>query len=284
MSAIVSSIIPVIDLMIGQVVWAKGGNRDAYRPLQSRLTNSSNPLDVAQAIFAQTGCDWLYIADIDSFAGANPAWSVFETLTEAGFKLMIDANWPLEDRINQAIDKLAGTDNIKLIVSTETLSSIEQFKLFTRMTDAGIVPVFSLDMKGADVIAHGSEIADATPLELVHQAWQAGVRHMIQLDLTTVGLHANDDGSASSDGHHQHERLMLLSEIANELPEMCLISGGGMRNHADCQEMLSSGCQHVLAASAIYNGKLTPDEIAELKPFRCSVETRAAYTCATRNQ
>ena len=241
MSPIVSSIIPVIDLMIGQVVWAKGGDRGAYRPLQSRLTNSSNPLEVAQAIFSQTGCDWIYIADIDSFSGANPAWSVFDTLTEAGFKLMIDANWPQEDRITQAIEKLSGADNIKLIVSTETLSSIGQFDLFNRMTNAGIVPVFSLDMKGGDVIARDPEIADATPLELVHQAWQAGVRHMIQLDLTTVGRYANDDGSVESDSYDQSERLMLLSEIANELPEMCLISGGGMRDAADCQQMLSAG-------------------------------------------
>ena len=61
-------VIPVLDLMIGQVVLAQGGSRDEYRPVHSRLTGSSQPLDVAQAIFNQTGCNWLYVADIDSFA------------------------------------------------------------------------------------------------------------------------------------------------------------------------------------------------------------------------
>jgi len=76
-------VIPVLDLMIGQVVLAQGGNRDEYRPVHSRLTGSSQPLDVAQAIFNQTGCNWLYVADIDSFAGAAPNWQVYQQFSDA---------------------------------------------------------------------------------------------------------------------------------------------------------------------------------------------------------
>ena len=189
MSDMICSVIPVMDLMIGQVVWAKGGNRDAYRPLESRLTNSSQPLEVAKAIYAQTGCDWLYVADIDSFAGANPSWPVFESLIEAGFNLLIDANWLLEQRIDEAIERFTDSENVKLIVSTETIRSAEQFSVFKKLIDAGITPVFSLDMRGAEVIAKDPDIARLTPLELVHQAWQAGVRHLIQLDLSLSLIH-----------------------------------------------------------------------------------------------
>jgi phosphoribosylformimino-5-aminoimidazole carboxamide ribotide isomerase len=278
MSDIISSIIPVMDLMIGQVVWAKGGNRDAYRPLESRLTNSSQPLDVAKAIFAQTGCDWLYVADIDSFAGANPSWPVFESLTDSGFRLLIDANWLLEQRIDQAIERFGDSDNVKLIVSTETIRSADQFSVFQKLIGAGITPVFSLDMRGPEIIAKDSDIARLTPLELVHQAWQAGVRHLIQLDLTTVGQGASDCNAPVENGldDQRSDRLSLLREIADELPELVLISGGGMRNDKDCQQILSSGCQHVLVASAIYEGRLTPDDIAYLTPYRSDQRTRAA--------
>jgi len=279
MSNMISSVIPVMDIMIGQVVWAKGGNRDAYRPLESRLTNSSQPLEVARAIFAQTGCDWLYVADIDSFAGANPSWPVFESLTEAGFNLLIDANWLLEQRIDEAIERFKGSDKVKLIISTETIQRSDQFSVFKKLIDAGITPVFSLDMRGPEVIAKDPEIGALTPLELVHQAYQAGVRYLIQLDLTTVGQGAGEDGkSAEENGldDPRCERLSLIQEIADELPDIVLISGGGMRHDKDCQQILSSGCQHVLVASAIYDGKLTPDDIAFLRPYRNDNRTRAA--------
>ncbi len=283
MSDMISSVIPVIDLMIGQVVWAKGGNRDAYRPLESRLTNSSQPLEVAKAIFSQTGCDWLYVADIDSFAGASPSWAVFESLIEAGFRLLIDANWLLEQRVNEAIKRFANSDHVKLIISTETIGRADQFSVFEKLIHAGITPVFSLDMKGAEVIAKNPDIACLTPLELVHMAWQAGVRHLIQLDLITVGQGASDldprgcDAAMTNELNDQRSnRLSLLREIADELPEVVLISGGGMRNDTDCQNILSNGCQHVLVASAIYDGKLTPDDIANLAPYRSNQLTRAA--------
>lgn len=278
MSDMISSVIPVMDIMIGQVVWAKGGNRDAYRPLESRLTNSSQPLEVAKAIFAQTGCDWLYMADIDSFAGANPSWPVFESLIDAGFRLLIDANWLLEQRIDEAIERFVDSDNVKLIISTETIRRADQFSVFKKLIDSGITPVFSLDMRGDEIIAKDPDIARLTPLELVHQAWQAGVRHLIQLDLTTVGQGASDCNTAKKSGldDQRSNRLSLLREIANELPELVLISGGGMRHDKDCQQILSSGCQHVLVASAIYEGKLTPDDIAFLIPYRNDQRTRAA--------
>ena len=278
MSDMICSVIPVMDLMIGQVVWAKGGNRDAYRPLESRLTNSSQPLEVAKAIFAQTGCDWLYVADIDSFAGANPSWPVFESLIEAGFHLLIDGNWLLEQRIDEAIERFAESENVKLIISTETIRSADQFSVFRKLIEAGITPVFSLDMRGAEVIAKDPDIARLAPLELVHQAWQAGVRHLIQLDLSTVGQGASDcDTAVENELDDQPSgRLSLLREIANELPEIVLISGGGMRHNKDCQQILSAGCQHVLVASAIYDGKLTPDDIAFLTPYRRDKRTRAA--------
>ena len=86
-------VIPVIDLMISQVVLAARGDRETYRPVHTKLTHSSQPIEVAKAIFNQTGCDVLYLADIDSFNGAHPNWKVYNELVNAGFGLWLDANW-----------------------------------------------------------------------------------------------------------------------------------------------------------------------------------------------
>src|SRR5438132_1291434 len=60
----VPRIIPVIDVMGGVVVRAVAGRRDQYRPLVSRLTNSTDPRDVAQALRDHTGTRHLYLADL----------------------------------------------------------------------------------------------------------------------------------------------------------------------------------------------------------------------------
>ena len=160
-------VIPVLDLMIGQIVLAQGGNRDKYRPVHSRLTSSSQPLDVAQAIFNQTGCNWLYVADIDSFAGAAPNWGVYQQLLERGFGLWIDADWLTNDRYTQIADRLPLT-RLKVIVSSETLSSVEQFSVFETLIKNDISVVFSLDKKGDAVISQTCSLAEWTPTDLVH--------------------------------------------------------------------------------------------------------------------
>ena len=52
----IMQIIPVLDLMHGCVVHAVKGQRDRYKPVQSILTASSAPLDVARCLQAETKC------------------------------------------------------------------------------------------------------------------------------------------------------------------------------------------------------------------------------------
>ena len=272
MSDIFCPVIPVLDIMIGRVVWAQKGQRHKYRPLDSKLIADSDPTSVAKAVFNQTGCRWLYVADIDSFAGANPNWSVFESLIQAGFKLLIDADWTAPRRLEKAIATFTGSQNVKLIISTETLESVQQFDIFERLLENNIDACFSIDMQGDQVIAKTPAIATLSPLQLAHEAYRKGVRNLILLDLETVGT-----GEGIQSDHSIFNRQAFLTEIANELEDVKLISGGGVGDHSDCQAFLSSGCQHVLAASAIFDCRITPDEIALLQPFRNYRKTRAAF-------
>ena len=194
------SIIPVLDLMIGQVVLAQGGNRDAYRPVHSRLTTSSRPLEVAQAIFNQTGCDWLYLADIDSFAGAAPNWNVHRELLDRGFGLWLDADWLTNDRYLDIAAQL-NPDRLKIIISSETISSRDQFSVFSKLIDSGLSPIFSLDKKGDAIVSQSDWLTTPpalSPYELVQLAYQQGVRDFIVLDLAEVGASNGFQASGSS--------------------------------------------------------------------------------------
>lgn len=245
-------VIPVLDLMIGQIVLAQGGNRDEYRPVHSRLTGSSQPSDVAQAIFNQTGCNQLYLADIDSFAGAAPNWRVYQELLDRGFELWVDADWMTNDRYLQITDRL-DLERLKIIVSSETLSSIEQFSVFETLIKSGVSVIFSLDKKGDAVISQTGSLAQQAPTELIQLAYQKGVRDLIVLDLSEVGT---GNGFQPDGGS-----VTLVKSIKQELPDLRITSGGGVRGPQDVQQWIGVGCDHVLVASAIHSGSFTPDDM-----------------------
>ena len=264
----VSPVIPALDLMIGQIVWAKGGDRGSYIPVHSQLTRSADPIDVAKAIYNQTGCDCLYLANIDSFAGATPISDVYDELTEAGFSLWIDADWMSslhsDDRVDQIL-ALSQKPGIRLVFSTETLSSWDEFSMIEGLVKSGLSPIFSLDLQDGKVIAKSPEMASATPVEMVSRAWKAGVRDLIVLDLRNVGTNC---GATTEE---------LVREIVQELPEARIVSGGGIRDREDAQKLLSAGCQNVLVASAIHDCRFTPDDVANLVPFRPCSATSTAF-------
>lgn len=255
----IGAVIPVLDLMIGQIVLAQAGNRDQYRPVHTRLTNNSRPLDVAEAIFHQTGCDWLYLADIDSFSGAHPNWTVYNELLNRGFGLWIDADWTLGDRRKQIAQKIDRPERLKVILSSETLSDLDQFDTFDELIAQSIEPIFSLDIKADSLITKPGKLTDTQPLELVHMAHDRGVRQMIVLDIDQVGTMSGCPTSEQGVG-------ALIQEISSELNDVAVTSGGGVRGAGDIQSLLDLGCDHVLVASAIHECKLTPDDVTHLTP------------------
>lgn len=249
-------IVPVMDLMIGQVVLAKGGKRDGYLPVNSRLTRSSQPLDVARAIKQQTGCDTFYLADIDSFAGAEPNWKVYRTLLEAGFGLWIDADWLRENRVARIIERLGSGPHLKVIVSSETIRSLEEIQPVSELRKLGIEPIFSLDQSDQVILSRSVELSQTTAFEWILKATAFGISELIVLDLGRVGTMSGIDEEAGL--------YTLIQEIRNELPQIRLTSGGGVRGVEDAAELLKAGCDHVLVASAIHDCKFTHDDVESL--------------------
>ena len=63
--------IPVIDLMGGQVVRARMGDRASYRPLESPLSPTSDPVDVVRGLLGVFPFPTLYVADLDAIQGSG---------------------------------------------------------------------------------------------------------------------------------------------------------------------------------------------------------------------
>ncbi len=65
-------LVPVIDILDGVVVRGVRGRRDLYRPLTSRWTSSTAPLEVANALRTHYGLRTLYVAMYPGFLRATP--------------------------------------------------------------------------------------------------------------------------------------------------------------------------------------------------------------------
>ena len=59
-------VIPVIDLLHGQVVRARSGDRASYRPLELPLSRTSDPIDVVRGRWSVYPFPTLYVADLDA--------------------------------------------------------------------------------------------------------------------------------------------------------------------------------------------------------------------------
>src|SRR6185369_156958 len=115
-------IIPVIDLKGGVVVRGVGGRRESYKPVVSQLTDSCDPVAVAQAFRDRFGLEEIYVADLDAIAGGPPALRLYNRLGNNGFRLWIDAGI----RVAADAEPLARSEHVSVVAGLETLAGPEE--------------------------------------------------------------------------------------------------------------------------------------------------------------
>ena len=162
-------IIPVLDLLNGVVVRGVGGRRDEYRPIESVLTTSTKPMDVAFAFREKFGLTTLYVADLDGIVRREPNLQTLRELCEAGFDIWIDAG---VRNLNEAA-MLLDAGATKIIAGLESLSGPALLSSLVNNLTAERV-VFSLDLKsGRPMIDSTSNWPDETAIGIARSAIQA---------------------------------------------------------------------------------------------------------------
>ncbi len=232
-------IIPVLDLMGGRVVRAVAGRREEYRPIVSRLTASSRPIDVARAFRSHFGLTVLYLADLDAIAGADPAIDSYAELTADGFRLWIDAGVREFGRARQLAD--AGVAGI--VIGLETVEG--PAVVLDACNAFGGSIIFSLDLRGGKIISTGAAWETEDAAGIADRAVSLGVRRLIVLDLTRVGVGA---GTGTEE---------LCARLTAAHPGVEVIAGGGVRASDDLARLAACGVRSALVASALHDGRLT---------------------------
>jgi len=238
-------IIPVIDLMGGEVVHAIAGERSQYHPIQTVLTNASTPRAIGRALRDSLQASSTYVADLDAIGGAPFAWDAYHSLSESGLRLWLDAGISSPEQANHLM-----TENLSLQIIDRLILGLESIPQPTVLqqvissvgTDAC---VFSLDLRAGAPIVQADGWQGYTAVDIVDVAVNAGVSTIIVLDLAQVGT---GQGVGT---------VKLCQQLSQRWPDVSLVAGGGIRHLSDLEELEDSGCHAALIASALHDGRLT---------------------------
>ncbi len=235
-------IIPVLDILDDAVVRGVAGERSRYRPIESKITRSTVPEQVARDLRRIYPFGEIYIADLNAIQGTGSNMEHVILVGDLGYKVMLDAGIGGVGDINPAIRAIDG-----IVVGTETLGSIRELRVICRLHGEVIA---SLDFKGDQLLARDRSLMGMSTGALVETVSAAGVAGIIYLDLVRVGMGSGPESA----------RLAKVLEVS-ELP---VIVGGGIRDAADIRQLAGLGAEGVLVATSLHRKTLGPREIGEL--------------------
>ncbi len=238
-------ILPVIDLLDGQVVRAVAGERARYRPVRSRLAGDADPVAVAAALLELAPFAAVYVADLDAIAGDGSPRNL-DSLQRLGAvlgrrgvgELWLDAGraaWTGELAARLAARGVA----LVPVTGSESLAAGEQ----PSVPSAGIL---SLDHRAGSFIGPPG-------LELDARRWP---RRVLAMELAGGGMRRGPP----------RELLAALRGRARAAgrDDIALYAGGGVRDAADLARLEADGVAGALVATALHDGSL---DAAALRPF-----------------
>jgi phosphoribosylformimino-5-aminoimidazole carboxamide ribotide isomerase len=227
-------IIPVIDLKNGIVVHAKQGNRDRYAPLKSEICKSSDIFDVIDAYKALFNMSTIYIADLNAIIrqGSNADLLANVLTAFPDILFWIDGGYPLCN------DGFQQFKNFLPVLGSESFddNNIYEIKKFKNNC------ILSLDYSVNGKL--GATMLFSTP-----ELWPENI---IIMSLPRVGSNLGPD-------------VDRLAAYRNQYPQKKIIAAGGIRDSKDLKELGRIGIEQVLVATALHNGKISPDNIAKLQ-------------------
>lgn len=234
-------VIPVIDLKAGVVVHARMGQRDRYRPIETPLSATSDPVDVVRGLMSLHRFSILYVADLDAIECNGDNRAALEHVKAAfpGLTLWVDNGIGSRDAAAAFMETELG----HLVLGSETQTGLDLVRHFADEPRA----IFSLDFR--------ADAFQGPPGLLAEPAcWP---RRVIAMTLARVGSGAGPD----------LERLRTIRDAAatDTTVRRQVYAAGGIRDAADLAVLQELGIAGALVASCLHDGRLRGEEIAKLQ-------------------
>ncbi len=228
-------VIPVLDLQGGVVVHARMGMRSEYRPIDTPLSPSSRPTDVARGLLSIHPFTLFYVADLDAIERRGDNDAALLELKKAFPNLVFWVDNGVAD-LGSAMRWLDAGIGC-LVIGSETQRNGELIRHFRR--DERVV--LSLDFRGDAFMGPAELLGDA-------DAWPADI---IVMTLARVGSAVGPD-------------MARLAVIKAKGSGKRVYAAGGVRGAHDLAALAAAGISGALVATCLHNGTLTGAQIARL--------------------
>jgi phosphoribosylformimino-5-aminoimidazole carboxamide ribotide isomerase len=229
-------IIPVIDVLGGKVVHARGGVRSQYPLLQSVLTLHCEPIQVIIDMLAWQPFSTIYIADLDAILEKKQNTALYKTLAEyfPHVTFLLDAGIDSKVSWQQFLDY----PNIKPVIGSETLVDIRW------LSDSGVQQksILSLDF-------HNGQFLGDQQLLQQPDVW---AENIIAMNIDHIGGDSGPD-------------FELLASLQRQVINSQIIAAGGVRSEQDIVDLESRGIERVLVASALHDGRITKRDLEKFE-------------------
>ncbi len=224
--------IPVIDLMGEGVVRARMGDRASYRPLESPLSPTSDPVGVVRGLLRVYPFSTLYVADLDAIQSKGDN---FPTLRRIRAEFPTLQMWVDNGAADlTALEALIGANLGIPVIGSE---SQRDSKLMAQHRGSRRV-VLSLDFRG-DAFQGPREILAEPAL------WP---RRIIVMTLARVGSGAGPD-------------LTRLAEIRAIASGREIYAAGGVRDAPDLLALKAAGASGALIATALHERRIVGTDL-----------------------
>lgn len=230
-------VIPVIDIRGGVVVAASRGDRARYRPIETPLAATADPVAVALGLHALFPFSTLYVADLDGIESRSADLATQKRLVEAwpGTELWID-----DGMIDSGARNFQVGRSVKYrVLGSESLASLADYKSARR--NVGAPAPLSLDFRGDAFLGPPELLADA-------KHWP---ERIIVMTLAKVGSGEGPD-------------LARLASIIARARDRQIYAAGGVRDADDLKALRDIGVAGALIATALHSGRITASDLAAL--------------------
>lgn len=232
-------IIPAIDIIDGKCVRLSQGD------YQQKTIYNENPLEVAM-MFEAAGLKRLHLVDLD---GAKAHHIVNQKVLEniaSNTNLIIDFGGGLKSDEDL---KIAFDSGASMVTGGSiAVKSPEIFLRWIEKFGADKI-ILGADAKNEMIAVAGWQESTVTDIiSFINNWYSKGIRKIISTDI-------------SRDGMLQGAATDLYKKIINSVPGAYLIASGGVSSMADILELEDAGIPAVITGKAIYEGRITMEEI-----------------------
>lgn len=232
-------IIPAIDIIDGKCVRLTQGD------YSKKIIYNEDPLEIAK-LFEDIGIIRLHLVDLDGAKkGEIVNWKVLEKIASKT-KLNIDFGGGIQN--DASIETVFNSGATLATIGSLAVKKPEVFFSWVKKYGAGRI-MLGADVKNETISIGGwLESTDVNVIDFIKTNFSEGITNIFCTDI-------------SKDGLLQGPSVELYKKIMNAVPGLKLIASGGVSEMKDVLKLEQIGCGGVIIGKAIYEGRITLDEL-----------------------